>query len=250
MTHEAYLFFHGDILLRDGRLPSSDGPLPPLEVKGNFAPLEGGSDIWGIVKGDELPDGFEAVSRRTVGPAFGMEKFARMGSAWGFASLRVTSRFCGRCGAGMHPASDEHHAMRCPRCGFLRFPVICPAMITAVVRDGRLLMAHNARFPEGKYSVLAGFIEAGESLEQAVAREVREEVGISVKNIRYSSSQFWPFPGSLMLACTAEWESGELAPDGKEITHAAWFAPEDIPPRPKGDVSAAARLIREFKESF
>lgn len=138
--------------------------------------------------------------------------------------------------------------MLCPRCGHRLFPVICPAMIVAVERDGKLLLAVNKMNRTGRWSVLAGFLEVGESIEDAVVREVREEVGVEVdpQSVEYLYSQYWPFPRSLMLACRARWKSGELTPDGTEIARAEWFAPGQIPPNIPGTVTVAGWLIRDF----
>ena len=152
------------------------------------------------------------------------------------------NRFCGRCGERMEPRTDER-SMRCPACGFLQYPRLSPAVIVAVTRGDSLLLAHNKRFPSGRYSLLAGFVEPGETFEDCVAREISEEVGIHVKNIRYLSSQPWPFPDSLMVGFSAEWESGELHPDGMEIGEADWFRAEGMPDYP-GPHTIAGKIIR------
>ena len=157
-------------------------------------------------------------------------------------------RFCGVCGGELAPQADEC-ARRCTVCGAQFFPVIAPAMIVAVRRENTLLLARNARFKPGMYSVLAGFVEAGESVEEAVAREVREEVGIEVANIRYFGSQSWPYPNSLMLGFEAEYASGELAPDGAEITDARWCTVDTMPPTPAPG-SIAHELIAAFRRRF
>jgi NAD+ diphosphatase len=125
----------------------------------------------------------------------------------------------------------------------LAFPRLAPAVITLIERDdGTALLARNARWPNRMYSCLAGFVEPGETLEEAVRREVREEVGIELEGLRYHSSQPWPFPHSLMLGFEARYGSGEIACDGDEIAYARWFTPQDLPDLP-GPVSIARRLI-------
>ena len=153
-----------------------------------------------------------------------------------------THRFCGRCGEPTEETPGER-ALRCPACGLLAFPRLAPAVIVLVERDdGRALLARNARFPGDMYSCLAGFVEPGETLEQAVVREVREEVGIEVGDLCYLASQPWPFPHSLMLGFTARWKSGEVEVDGKEIADARWFGPDDLPSIPPR-MSIARHLI-------
>jgi NAD+ diphosphatase len=157
-------------------------------------------------------------------------------------------RFCGRCGA---PTEDhpEERAKLCPICGLLNHPRVSPAIIVAVVRDHRLLLAHAHRFPATFYSVLAGFTEPGETLEECVQREVIEEVGVQVKNIRYFGSQPWPFPDSLMVAFTAEYAEGEIRVNPEEITDAGWFAADALPEIPP-PISIARRLIDWFAKEF
>jgi len=152
-----------------------------------------------------------------------------------------THRFCGRCGERTQPQPGER-AMRCPSCGLLAFPRLAPAMITLVTKGEQALLARGVQFRNPVYSCLAGFVEPGESLEGAVVREVREEVGVEVGNVRYWGSQPWPFPHSLMVGFTAEWESGEIDIDPREIVDAQWFTRDDMPPVPP-PISIARKLI-------
>jgi NAD+ diphosphatase len=152
-----------------------------------------------------------------------------------------THRFCGRCGtATVH--NDIDRAMKCPSCGLLAFPRLAPAIITLVRKGEQALLARGVNFRGPMYSALAGFVEPGENLEQAVVREVREEVGIEVGNVRYVSSQPWPFPHSLMLGFEADWVSGEIEIDPKEILDAGWYSRDSIPNIPPG-ISIARKLI-------
>ena len=154
------------------------------------------------------------------------------------------SRFCGVCGSANREKEDEI-AKVCTSCGEVVYPRISPAVIVAVVKDGKILLANANRFNAKLYSVIAGFVEPGESLEQCVHREVMEEMGIRVKNVRYFDSQPWPFPDSLMAGFTAEYESGTLTVDKRENDHADWFAPDSLPLIP-AKVSIARRLIDWF----
>jgi NAD+ diphosphatase len=155
-----------------------------------------------------------------------------------------TSRYCGNCGAGMIRVKDMN-AKECLSCGYLCFPRISPAVIVLVERKNRVLLARLKRFSEELYSVIAGFVEPGETLEETVRREIEEEVGIRVKNISYFGSQPWPFPDSLMIGFTAEYESGEIKIDETEITDARWFEPDKLPTIP-GRISIARKLIDWF----
>ncbi|MCX5826425.1 MAG: NAD(+) diphosphatase [Deltaproteobacteria bacterium] len=159
----------------------------------------------------------------------------------------ATTRYCGRCGREMASAK-EINARECVGCGMVAFPRISPAVIVLVERDGQVLLARSTRFTADFYSVLAGFVEPGETLEDTVHREIEEEVGIKVKNVRYFSSQAWPFPDSLMIGFTAEYASGEIRIDKTEIVEAGWFDPDKLPTVP-GKISIARRLIDWFVET-
>jgi NAD+ diphosphatase len=156
------------------------------------------------------------------------------------------TRFCKRCGSAMQPKAGPP-ARECPQCGYLSFPRISPAVIVLVERDNQCLLASSPRFKGDFYSVLAGFAEPGETLEETVAREVREETGIEVTDIRYFGSQPWPFPDSLMIGFTARYAGGEIRVDGEEISDARWFTADQLPNIP-GKISIARRLIDWFVE--
>lgn len=158
-----------------------------------------------------------------------------------------THQYCGRCGEKNETKSKER-AKQCPKCKFLSFPRLSPAIIVMVERDGKILLARSPHFPKKMYSVLAGFVEPGETIEECVSREIKEEVGIDVTNIRYFSSQPWPFPNSLMLGFTAEYAGGEIQVDGVEIAEAQWFSPSAMPSIP-GRISISRRLIDYFLET-
>ncbi|MBA4417670.1 MAG: NAD(+) diphosphatase [Syntrophus sp. (in: bacteria)] len=157
-----------------------------------------------------------------------------------------TVRYCSRCGTAMAHGADLN-AKECPDCGFISFPRISPAVIVLVEREGKALLARGARFNQEIYSVLAGFVEPGETLEETVEREIEEEVGIQVANIRYFGSQPWPFPDSLMIAFIAEYAGGEIRIDKTEIVDAGWFDVDSLPQIP-GSISIARKLIDWFVE--
>ena len=154
------------------------------------------------------------------------------------------SQYCSRCRGDLTPKTNER-AKQCKQCGKLEFPRISPAIIVLVENGDTLLLARSARFPLPFFSVLAGFVEPGENLEAAVHREVMEETGIAVKDVRYFGSQPWPFPDSLMIAFTARYESGKIEIDDKEIVEAGWYRADNLPQIP-GKLSIARRLIDWF----
>jgi NAD+ diphosphatase len=155
-------------------------------------------------------------------------------------------QYCGRCGSLTENKTDER-AKICPQCGLVNYPRLSPAVIVAVIKDDQILLASSPRFRSSFYSVLAGFVEPGETLEECVIREVGEEVGIGVKNIRYFGSQPWPFPDSLMVAFTAEHADGEIVVDNNEILDAGWYRADSLPPVP-AKISIARELIDWFSE--
>jgi NADH pyrophosphatase NudC (nudix superfamily) len=165
--------------------------------------------------------------------------------AFHLAQWRLESRFCGTCGAKNEDASQEY-ARRCPVCGRLEFPRISPAVITLVENErGEVALAHNKNFKDGVYSLIAGFVETGESLEDTVKREIREEISIEVDNIQYIASQPWPFPNSLMVGFCARYVSGVITPDYTEIDDAHWFTPDALPSLPASG-SIARRIINAW----
>jgi NAD+ diphosphatase len=150
-------------------------------------------------------------------------------------------QFCGRCGAATRIEPDERNRV-CPACGQAHYPRVAPVAMALVRRDKEILLARSPHFPQGMYSALAGFVEPGETVEECLHREVREEVGVEVENLRYFGSQSWPFPHSLMLAFHADYAGGALICDPTEIEAADWFGPANLPRLPH-EFSIARRLI-------
>lgn len=173
--------------------------------------------------------------------------FLLSGRAIQIINLDKNHQFCGKCGTPTQKLENEM-AKICPECGFASFTRLSPAVITAIIKDGKILMAKHS-YGINRYSLIAGFVEAGETIEEAVGRETAEEVGLKVKNIKYFGSQPWPFPHSLMIGFTAEYESGEIKVDEKEIIEAHWFAADEVPRMPS-KMSIASELIDWFIENY
>lgn len=155
----------------------------------------------------------------------------------------TTHRFCSKCGERNYLPTDEF-AVECPKCGYRHYPVICPSIIVAVRRGKEILLANHQRHIGGIYTTLAGFVEAGESLEQTVHREIFEEVGIKVKNVRYFASQPWAFPNSLMVGFLADYESGDIHLQDSEIHDAKWFRYDKPLPQLPPEGTIARKLIK------
>ncbi len=186
-------------------------------------------------------DGSTATHLRAVFQLAGPELFALAGRATQLLDWQNNHRFCGKCGTPTERKAGEQ-AMQCPACGLLAYPRLSPA-IMVLVRDGeKLLLARSPHFKPGVFSALAGFVEPGETLEECARREVREEVGIEIANLRYFDSQPWPFPNSLMIAFFADYAGGELQPDPSEIEAAEWFTADTMPLLPDA-ISISRRLI-------
>ena len=185
------------------------------------------------------PEGYAFRGLRSLFGRVDEGLIAVAGRAFQVADWARTHRFCGACGRPMSRAPGER-AMKCA-CGHAAYPRISPAMMVLVRRGPAILLAQNVAAPPGRFSALAGFVEPGESVEEAIHREVREEVGLEVKDLRYFASQSWPFPGSLMLAFTAEYAGGDIVPEPGEIAEARWFGPGDPLPElsPRQSISRA-----------
>ncbi|MEO6773619.1 MAG: NAD(+) diphosphatase [Kofleriaceae bacterium] len=186
----------------------------------------------------------EPVALRQLFGTLSDEEFAVAGRALGLTAWDRDHRHCGRCGSATVPSQTER-TRTCTRCGFAAYPRLSPAVIMLVEREGTCLLARNARTKMPFFSTLAGFVEVGETLEQAVAREVYEEAGIEIRDIRYFGSQPWPFTSSLMIGFTAHWASGEIHAEPTEIMDAGWFARDAIPVVPP-KLSIARELIDAF----
>ncbi len=218
----------------------------------HFVGMHGRRAVWAV----DVPDGHDPSDGAAIdlyalyGRSGDDVEWLIAGRAVQLVEWARTHRFCGRCGTPTAPQRSER-AMKCPACGLLAFPRLAPAMITLVTRgdgtDEQALLARGVQFRGPFFSCLAGFVEPGETLEGAVAREVREEVGIEIADVRYQSSQPWPFPHSLMVGFRARWASGDLRPDPAEIVAVGWFGRDELldgsGPQLPGRISIARKLI-------
>ena len=162
------------------------------------------------------------------------ESFEREIEEW-----RTVNRFCGKCGAAMRPHENPtERAFVCPECGYTGYPRISPAVIVLVTKGDEILLQRNSHYRTANWSLVAGFVDPGENLEDAVRREAREESSIELKDIRYAMSQTWPFPSNIMIGFRAEYAGGELRPDGDEVLESRWFRRGDLPEIPrKGSIA-------------
>ncbi|HVE48821.1 MAG TPA: NAD(+) diphosphatase [Casimicrobiaceae bacterium] len=241
--------FRGDKILVKG-----DDKSPSVPTRSDFEGigLAGPSHFLGDYEGvhcvastlaDDAADveGFRYAGLRSLFFTVPEPLVAIAGRAFQVAEWDRTHRFCGRCGTPTRDKAGER-AKECPACDYVAYPRVSPAMMALVTRGNELLLARANRFPPGFFSALAGFVEPGETIEDCIVREVREEVGLDVGRLHYFASQSWSFPHSLMIAFTAEYASGELRCDDSEIAEARWFSADALPPLPPS-LSIARRLI-------
>jgi NAD+ diphosphatase len=202
-----------------------------------------GTPCVAVALGADAPEpaGWRYAGLRSLFFALPEPLLALAARAFQIADWDRSHRYCGRCGTPTREKPGER-AKECPACGQVAFPRVSPAMMVLVTRGRELLLARANRFPTAMYSALAGFVEPGETIEDCIHREVREEVGVEVANIAYFASQAWAFPHSLMIAFTAEYAGGDLVPDATEIAEAHWFACDAMPALPPS-VSIARKLI-------
>ena len=243
-----FVFVEGQLLLPEQGESPVLGPRPwslfePLQPTRHYLGQLDGIDCWTFTL-NEPPPGFKRMPLRAAMMAFGEPLMGVAGRAAQVLEWDRAHRFCGACGTPTELQRNER-SRKCPACGHTAYPRLSPAIMALVWRGrGEVLLARSPHYVPGVYSALAGFVEAGESLEQCLHREVAEEVGVQVKNLRYYGSQSWPFPHSLMVAYTAEWVSGEIVKQADEIEEANWYALDALPKIPPR-FSISGHLIRD-----
>jgi NAD+ diphosphatase len=212
--------------------------------------LLNGRQCWAadLPKEAEAPAGMSWEGLRTLFTVLDDAHFALAGRALQLIEWDRTHQFCGRCGTRTEAHRDERVRV-CPACKLSAYPRVAPAVMALVRREKQILLARSPHFPPGMYSALAGFAEPGESLEQCLAREVGEEVGVEIANARYFASQSWPFPHSLMIAFVCDWVSGEIKRQEAEIEEAKWFEVLQLPKLPS-KISIARKLIDAVVEEM
>lgn len=221
--------------------PVSTATIPPIFVGGS---PEHNWWVYRLDRNTPLPDGYTFLPLRSIAASLPPNLLGILGRAVQLARFDQTTTFCGRCGA-TNRMKEEELAKLCPACGLLTFPRLSPAIIVRITDGDRILLARSPQFPSGMYSVLAGFIEPGESLEAGVHREVFEEVGLKITNLQYFGSQPWPYPDSLMIGFIASYHSGDIRCDEVEIEDAQWFDRDKLPELP-GPLSISRALIEDY----
>jgi NAD+ diphosphatase len=226
------------------RLPShvASGLLESEPLRTLYFGNLGTTGCWAAeVAPGATPPGYGWLGLRALFSVLDDAHFALAGRALQLLQWDRDHQFCGRCGAPT-VTREEERARLCPACKLTAYPRVAPAVMALIKRGRELLLARSPHFPNGMYSALAGFVEPGETLEQCLAREVAEEVGVTVTNLSYFASQPWPFPHSLMIAFACDWAGGEIRTEDPEIEAANWFDVLQLPKIPS-KISIARRLI-------
>ncbi|MES2019206.1 MAG: NAD(+) diphosphatase [Pseudomonadota bacterium] len=192
------------------------------------------------------PDGFVWRGLRSLFGELGDDLMGVAARAVQIAEWARTHRYCGACAQPMAKLAGER-CFKCAACGMMAYPRISPAMMVLIRKGDQVLMAMHTASPSKRFTPLAGFLEAGESIEEAVHREVFEEVGLKVNNLQYFSSQSWPFPHSLMIGFTADYVSGEIQIDTSELSEARWFGPNDEWPERVPNISISSILVDAYR---
>jgi NAD+ diphosphatase len=245
-----FAFAGRDLVLADDGFPSlaALGPNASLEGAICIGTWSNGRTCLALALPDApLPAGLRNIGLRAVHGELGPAAFAIASRAAQLLTWDREHRFCGRCGMPTERAAGEA-ARVCPACDLRSYPRISPVIMVLIYRGREVLLARNSRNVTGAFSALAGFVEAGETLEETIVREVHEEVGVEIRDIRYFGSQSWPFPHSLMIAFTAAYAGGDIVPDGVEIEEARFFDIDALPKLPPAGLSIASRLIANVTE--
>jgi len=252
----AYWFiFNSDKLLincgKDNKIPFikdlKDLNISPIRTH-YLGTLEGHPCKCTEVSETNALEGMAFIDLRSLYKMLDEDLFLLAGRAIQIVNWDKNHQFCGKCGS-LTKIMENQIAKICPECGFISHTRLSPAVITAIIKNGKILMAKHSYGLKNRYGLIAGFIEVGETLEEGIKREVMEEVGLKVNNIKYFGSQPWPFPNSLMIGFTANYESGEINVDGKEIIEAKWFDVDELTPMPS-KISIASELIDWYIENF
>ncbi len=251
---DSFLLFHErQLLIRGNKFLWQKSELIAAGLTGfNGLLLEKGerNTLAAVLAADEaaLLNG-DLVATREMLLRTGEQNFNLIGQGTQLITWYQSHRFCGSCGVNTVPHPTQR-ALVCPSCDACYYPRINPCVIVLVTRGDQVLLARSSRPGAKFFSCLAGFMEIGETPEQTVAREVREEAGIEIENIRYVQSQSWPFPSQLMLGFFADYKSGDLNPDPEELSEADWFEVGNITVPVAPSLSVAGQLLEIYQQSL
>jgi NAD+ diphosphatase len=248
-TGRCLAFARGDLLVTESgdevRFPSWDDlrHLDVLTLRSQFLGDLDDEPLWSAELAPDFvpPEGLSLLNLRSLHGRVTDEVFALAGRAAQIVAWDRDHQHCGRCGMHTEPVPNER-ARRCPMCGLISYPRLSPAIIVLIERGDEILLARGHQFAPGRFGIVAGFVEPGESLEEAVQREIREEIALDVADITYFGSQPWPFPHGIMIGFRAQYAGGEVSLDDGELAEAGWYTVDNLPTVPQ-KLSIARRLI-------
>ncbi len=250
-----FVFCHDDVLLRrqEGGYVVPSGLAAPVDVGGGatvhrVTPMMDGTEVRTLMteRGVRLPQGYMFVPFRKAYDILSSEMYAKAGKCKEILFWDAHTKFCGVCGGRMERSTDI--SKRCTACGWEVWPQLATAIIVLIYRGDEILLVRSRNFSGNYYGLVAGFVETGETLEEAVEREVREETGLRVKDVRYVMSQPWPYPCGLMVGYTAEYAGGELVLQEEELADGGWYGLDALPPLPHRS-GAAYRMINYYRQN-
>lgn len=237
------------VLNHDNSFPNHQdiSPLSPYFVRDFSLGHVKGIDYFCAEINDNITiqDAFQTVPLKQALSLIYPDQYGMGVKAYAVMLWDKNNQFCGRCATPTIHQKPQFERL-CPTCQFSFFPRISPSIIVLIHRGNEVVMARSPHFAPGIYGLIAGFVEIGETIEETIHREVKEEIGLTVKNITYFGSQPWPFPDTLMLAFIAEYDSGELVIDNDEIDDAGWYRYDNLPGRPSSSFSIASNLLDYF----
>lgn len=236
-------------LVPDFKLPTTDDIFECKQslIREHLIGRLEGTDIYCAEITDiaNLPQAFQAITLRNSLDYLDDHWYMLAAKAFSIINWDRNHQFCGHCGQATLQSAQTFERV-CPRCQLNFYPRISPSIIVLIYRDDQILMARSAHFPPGVYALIAGFVEPGESVEEAVHREVFEETHLTIQNLQYFGSQPWPFPDSLMMGFYAEYKGGELKIDTRELEDAGWYRHDNLPGRPSFKKSIASRMLDAY----
>lgn len=244
------LMYRGSVLITSDShdyLVSMDHFQPNMNTQPVFCGEWQEQDVFACLL-NAIPPGFQEVGLRDLLFEQDEARYYLLSRARQLATWNDDHKFCGRCGTGFKNKHDTEHTKICPKCNLRHYPRISPCVIVAIRKDNQILLARGVNSSSDRFSNIAGFVEAGESLEQAVAREVQEEVGIKVTNIQYTSSQPWSFPHQLMVGFLADYVEGELVPAPGEIAEAGWYDIDNLPQIPPTATISGQIILEQIEK--
>ena len=253
MKHLWFIFYKGDLMLEklpNGSFSIPEGNQPPIATKDwthvlNVSPMDNGNEVKTFLIDEPVTDNprYEMCGLRKSFYHLPTDLYLKAGKCHELIYWDQNTKYCGVCGFPMKMHTDI--SKRCPNCGKEVWPTVATAIIVLIHRGDEVLLVHARNFKGNFYGLVAGFVETGETLEEAVHREVMEETGLTITNLRYFGSQPWPYPSGLMVGFTADYVSGDIHLQREELSRGAWFTKDNLPEIPE-KLSIARQILDDW----